>query len=112
MQKDDVLNKAIGLRIKEIRTQKNISQEKLAELIGVCNGTHLSNIERGYCGISLPKLVRICKVLNIESDYLLFGGSTSKIETAIHNSLSQLSKRQSKCLLAIINAYLESCDTD
>lgn len=112
MQKDDKLNIAIGARIKEIRTKKNISQEKLAELIGVCNGTHLSNIERGYCGISIPKLVYICQALNVSADYLLFGTSSIDVETSLHKYIQQLTNKQAGYLMEIITAYIKSCEID
>lgn len=81
-------------------------------MIGVCNGTHLSNVERGYCGISMPKLVSLCEELNISSDCLLFGTTSSDIETALHQSIKHLSHKQSGYLMEIINAYIKSCDID
>ncbi|MBQ2967948.1 MAG: helix-turn-helix transcriptional regulator [Clostridia bacterium] len=110
MQKDDALNIALGARIKEIRTQKDISQEKLAEMIGVCNGTHLSNVERGYCGLSIPKLVNVCEALDVSADHLLFGTTVHDVETVLHESLNQLTRKQADCLMDIIRAYIKSCD--
>ncbi len=109
MSKDNSLKVAIGARIKEIRLKRNISQDALAEKIDVCNGTHVSNIERGYSGISIPKLISICRALDIDSDYLLFGVSSNDVETSLHYYLSQLTNDQSKYLMDIINAYIKSC---
>ncbi len=109
MQKYDELNAEIGARIKEIRLKRNISQDVLAEKIGVCNGAHLSNIERGYSGISIKKLISICEALNIEADYILFGVSSNNVETSLHHYLKQLTKEQSIYLLDIIKAYVKSC---
>lgn len=109
MQEFNLLNAEIGARIKEIRLKRNISQDVLAEKIGVCNGAHLSNIERGYCGISIKKLISICEALNIEADYILFGVSSNNVETSLHHYLKQLTKEQSIYLLDIIKAYVKSC---
>lgn len=64
--------KEIGLRIKTIRKEKHITAEKLAELVGVSVQT-ISNIENGRKGVSLQVFLKICKALEISSDYLLFG---------------------------------------
>ncbi|MCI8510143.1 MAG: helix-turn-helix transcriptional regulator [Clostridia bacterium] len=112
MQKCNPLYKSIGTRIKEIRLKRNISQEKFAEKINVSNGTHVSNIERGCSGISVPKLREICKALDINADYLLFGTSPNDVETALHYYLKQLTNEQSSHLMEIIKAYIKSCGID
>ena len=109
MQKDDALNKAIGKRIKEMRIKRNMSQEVFAEKIGVCSGTHVSNIERGASGISISKLVTICKTLDVSPNYLLFGITSSDVETPLHYYLKPLTDEQSNCLLDIIKAYIKAC---
>ena len=57
--------KLIGKRIKEIRKVKNFTQEKLAELIEIETGS-LSAIESGRHYPSLPTLIKIAEVLNVE----------------------------------------------
>ena len=64
--------KEIGLRIKMTRKEKHITAEKLAEFVGVSVQT-ISNIENGRKGVRLQVFLKICKTLNISSDYLLFG---------------------------------------
>ena len=48
--------KDIGVRVKQERINKNITQEKLAELSGV-SVTHMSNIENANTKLSLFKKV-------------------------------------------------------
>lgn len=62
--------KALGSRIRNIRKQKNISQERLAEIVGVCT-THISHIETGNTVPSLGTLVSIANALEVSSDTLL-----------------------------------------
>ncbi len=64
--------KEIGLRIKESRRKRNITAEKLAELVGVSVQT-ISNIENGRKGVSLKVFLKICENLKTSADYLLFG---------------------------------------
>ena len=108
-EKNDESKVAIGARIKEIRLKRNISQDTFAELIGVSNGAHVSNIERGFSGISVSKLMTICKVLDIEADYLLFGMTSNSVETSLHYYLKQLNRQQSQYLMEIITSYIKSC---
>lgn len=60
----------LGLRIKEIRTSRGLTQEKLAELVS-CNTSHISNVENNHTKVSLNVLLAIANTLNTSIDYLL-----------------------------------------
>ncbi|MBQ8459145.1 helix-turn-helix transcriptional regulator [bacterium] len=60
----------LGLKVKEYRKQKKITQEKLSELIGVDNG-YISKLEVGQNFPSLKTLEKISDVLDVEL-YKLF----------------------------------------
>lgn len=62
--------KAIGKRIKIARIKKNLTQEVLADKIGV-TPQHVSNIETGNSSVSLPTLVAIANILTVSVDELL-----------------------------------------
>ena len=66
---------SIGKKIKDKRQQKNISQEKLAELVDV-TPSYISNIESGNRVASLPTMLEIVKVLDLSLDYLLLENVT------------------------------------
>lgn len=61
---------AIGLRIKNARIKANITQEKLANEVGV-SIRFINNIERGDKGMSLETLTGIANVLSVSADDLL-----------------------------------------
>jgi transcriptional regulator with XRE-family HTH domain len=63
------LKENLGARIQEIRKSKNITQEKLAEMINL-DTPNLSNIERGKRFISPETLERIVKALNVDESEL------------------------------------------
>ena len=48
----------LGLRIKELRIKKGLTQDNLAELVG-CNTSHISNIENNHTKVSLNVLLSI-----------------------------------------------------
>lgn len=60
----------IGQRIKYFRTEQNMSQEELGELVGTTS-RHIINIEMGKKGPSLNLLVAIANALDVSSDDLL-----------------------------------------
>lgn len=81
----------IGKRITEIRKSMNMNKEQFARLIGM-SGQYLGTVEKGVNGLSLDKLVTICKKADISADYILFGKqninnnvfSTLKNEQILH----------------------------
>ena len=64
-----MIEQEIGRRIKELRKQKRIPQEKLAEMICI-TPNYLSALERGAYNIKLDTLVQIIDCLDITADDL------------------------------------------
>jgi len=60
----------LGERIRTLRKEKNIKQEKLAELVNKAT-EHISFIERGERAPSLELLLDLARVLNVSLPYLL-----------------------------------------
>lgn len=60
----------IGQRIRKYRKAKSLSQEQLAEQVGI-SVPHMSHIETGNTKLSLPVLVEIAKALEVQTDDLL-----------------------------------------
>ena len=62
----------IGQRIKEYRKKAHLTQENLAEKVGIST-VHLSHIESGNAIFSLKVFIFISIALNVSTDYLIFG---------------------------------------
>lgn len=60
----------IGQQIRKYRKARGLSQEELAEQVGV-SVTHMSHIETGNTKLSLPVFVAVAKSLEIQTDDLL-----------------------------------------
>ena len=93
----------IGQRIKEVRTDKHLTQEYLANMTGV-NISHVSNIETGKTKVSLTLLVQICNALDVTLDYLLeneYHNPTSTIEKELLNTIKDMKKEKQETLLRI-----------
>ena len=61
---------AIGKRIKIARIKKNLTQEAIADKIGI-TPQHVSNIETGNASVSLTTLVAIANTLTVSVNDLL-----------------------------------------
>lgn len=61
---------SVGFKVKEIRTKKGITQEQLAEAVGV-GVTHISHLETGSGTVSLKVFIAIVNYLDCSADELL-----------------------------------------
>lgn len=61
----------IGQRIRKYRKASNLSQEQLAEKVGI-SVTHMSHIETGNTKLSLPVLVDIADTLSVQTDAIIY----------------------------------------
>lgn len=62
--------KAIGKRVRIRRQIMELTQEGLAEKIGVCT-SFVGHIERGTRKLSVETLYALCKALDTPADFLL-----------------------------------------
>ena len=100
-----------GKRLKELRKKAGLSQQQLAELVGM---ESLNNISKLETGEQLPKkenLEKLCKVLNVEAkDLFDFGHIKSKDElfNEILNILKTLPLADLQFFKKTLDAYLET----
>ena len=78
----------IGQRIRRFRKAYRLSQEQLAEKVGIST-THMSHIETGNTKLSLPLFVKLANVLSIQTDELLYD-TPQKNKTAIKGELEEI----------------------
>ncbi len=78
----------IGQRIRRYRKALNLSQEELAEKVGIST-THMSHIETGNTKLSLPVLVDLSNVLSVQTDAVIFGEKQEN-KTLLKGELSDI----------------------
>ena len=96
----------IAKRIKNVRIEKRLMQEYLAEYANV-NVSHISNIENNKVKISLTLLIKISNALNVSIDYLLqneYSNPASGIETELIHVLKDMPIDKQETLLRIAKA--------
>ena len=101
----------IGEKIRKYRKAKGFSQEVLAEKVGI-SITHMSHIETGNTKLSLPVLVALANVLEIQADDLLSdhpSGRTIAI-SELEQILDTCSDMQIRVILDIVKATKTALD--
>lgn len=107
LQERKEINVEIGQRIKEEREKAGLTQERFSELIGL-GPKSVSALERGTVGISLTTLKRICSVLYIPSDLILFGKTEKNNLSDLTIYLEHLSPEQYRIVKEIVLKLLEA----
>nr|DAP79953.1 MAG TPA: helix-turn-helix domain protein [Caudoviricetes sp.] len=65
------LQSKIGIKIKELREYKQLSQTQLAEIIGYKDKTSIAKIEAGKVDLPQSKIIAFSKALDVTPSYLL-----------------------------------------
>ena len=98
------INIIVGQNIRLHREQKRYTREKLAELIDVSPG-FLYDAEHGFVGISLTTLKRLCQVLGVSADAILW--EQQPTEPTFAETLSHIDPKYHPFLEKLIHDQLE-----
>ena len=71
MEIEEIL-KAIGPRIRDLRKGKKLSQQDVANFLGI-GRPNLSKIEHGEIVPTLKHILRLCELFNVSTEYLITG---------------------------------------
>ena len=114
MKEKKPINVEIGQNIKRLRESAGMTQENFAELVSL-GVKHISAIECGAVGISLSTMKRICGVLSVSSDALLFAPADRAEQTAreaelqyLTARLSRLTDREFRAVKEVLDKVLEA----
>lgn len=98
----------LGSAIREARIQKHLSQEELAEKVGI-TPTHMKHIESEHRKPSIDVLYRIVRTINLSLDDLFFPEESDSQEELrkVERLLRQCNMKQLHVVYAAMNAMLE-----
>ncbi len=102
----------MGQRIRRIRKARGISQEQLAEIIGIST-THMSHIETANTKLSLPVFVNLAEALDVQTDVLLYDSPRESVSSAakdISSILESCNAQQARVIVEIAKAAKQSMD--
>ena len=107
-----------GDNLKKIRTDKNISQQELADIINV-HYTHVSRYERNLAQPSIEVVKKIAAALDISIDTLIYGQQDEKAKNNLKDAdllnlftkVQQLDKQDLNTVKSLLKAYIFQKDT-
>ncbi len=101
----------IGQKIRKYRRAQGLSQEQLAERVGI-SVTHMSHIETGNTKLSLAVFVDIVRALDILADDLLSEGTSGRKTSfnEINSMLEGCTTKQVRIITDIVKAAKISLD--
>lgn len=73
MNQEVMMNKEIGQRIRAVRKKHGLSQEKMAEILGIHSTTHYQNIEYGKSKVTINHLQIMYEKFGATPNYILLG---------------------------------------
>ena len=92
----------MGERISRKRKEKNITQERLAEIVGISLQT-VSNIECGKKAARPENIAKICVALDITADYVMLGKKSENDMKDIIKTISVLPEQEYRVITDIVN---------
>lgn len=102
----------IGQRIRRIRKARKLSQEALAEKVGIST-THMSHIETGNTKLSLPVFVDLALTLEIQTDSLLFDEPRDSVNSALNDIstiMAECNAKQALAIAAMVKSFKQTLD--
>lgn len=103
---DEYVIKGIVKRLKRCRQERRLTQEQLAEKVGIETGS-LANIESGHRLFSVDLLLRLMDELDVSADYILKGYTTAD-NSAIIESMKKMSPKDFARAEEILRLFAES----
>ena len=94
----------LGNAIRKARMEKNLSQEELAEIVGI-TPTHMKHIESGHRNPSVDILFKLTRILYLSLDGLIFDEPESSVEyNYAEILLKSCTSKELKVVIDIIRA--------
>ena len=91
-------------RIRKAREDLGYTREQFAEKLEV-SVSYMAEVERGRTGISVKMLVKICEVLGLSADYVLFGEERDT-DTMLLDKIHKIDKKYLPLLESMITELL------
>ena len=99
MTKADLVG--IGKRIQNRRKKLGYTQEQLADLMNV-SVQMVSNLERGNKAIRIENLIKLSRILEISTDYILTGKEKADSTYSLMTQIGKLSDREREMINILV----------
>ncbi len=106
----DELLRAIGNRIRKVRLERNMTQDDLAEALGM-SPSFVSNLELGKQSMNVRTLNTIVQKLNVSADWLIGNSTPTSIQVdaeTLSKELETCSAPEREAILSIVQVIRDS----
>ena len=98
--------KQFAKRLKELRIASGLSQEELANAVGVSEKT-VSYWENGHNYVAIKTIPLLAKALNVpEYKFFVFGELSSENNEEILNLLNSMTEKEKRIVSQVVNSIL------
>ena len=87
-----------GLRLKSLRSKKGLTQQQLADKLGIVKAS-VSSYEQSSNYPSVEILIQLCRTLNVSADFLL------GLSDSMDFKMSPLTDEQVSLVMSLINQF-------
>lgn len=102
---NESLLKAMGTRIGVRRRELHLTQEQVAERMGV-SLQMVSNLELGKKAIRPENLVKLCEILSVSADFVLLGRCSDYEASAFAAKYAKLSGEHQRIIAELIDSLI------
>ncbi len=106
MSKELNIEQIVGQRIQKIRRAKGLTQQQLAEMVGISTN-YLSDVERGKSSARIDKLVAIINALGCSADDV-FADVINVNDESVDISATKLTPKQMNLISDIIKEIVSN----
>lgn len=97
---------SIGKRIAEIRRSHKVTQEILAEKLGL-TPKHVSHVERGLSSYSIKNLIEFCAMFDCSLDYIILGKNSNNVLNKLPEEIVSILYTGNEKEVDRLNRYLQ-----
>jgi transcriptional regulator with XRE-family HTH domain len=100
------LNIEIGKRVREQREFMGYTRERFAEELGI-SARFAADIELGTKGMSFTTFKRVCELLSVSADYLIFGKSNQPDMSKLNRLTSNIDEEYLPLAEDLIQTFIK-----
>lgn len=105
-----MVERSIGRRIQQYRKKKGLTQEQLAEKVGLSTN-YISAVERGVNALNLDKLVDVINILECSANEIFVDVLNNGYEiksSLLTEQISQLPKDEQERIFAVVQTLIDT----
>jgi transcriptional regulator with XRE-family HTH domain len=103
-----------GEKVRKLRKEKNWSQDELGAKVGI-HGRHIGKYELGKVSPTAEAIIKLAKMLNVSTDYLLLENSDTISSIAIKDrkllrafeAVEKMNEDDKKVINSLIEAFVK-----